>query len=84
MIQFLPICAGLAVKSGLPAAEGLRSITINAARICGTADRVGSLEIGKDGDVVIFDGNPLEVFTRALCTIIDGKVVYRDENADFL
>ena len=79
MIQFLPICAGLAVKSGLPSQEGLRSITINAARICGTADRVGSLEPGKDGDVVIFDGNPLEVFTSALCTIIEGKIVYQDE-----
>lgn len=84
MIQFLPICAGLAVKSGLPAQEGLRSITINAAKICGVADRVGSLEVGKDGDVVIFDGSPLEVFTRALCTIIEGKIVYQDENAKFL
>jgi imidazolonepropionase-like amidohydrolase len=84
MIQFLPICAGLAVKSGLPAQEGLRSITINAAKICGVADRVGSLEVGKDGDVVIFDGSPLEVFTRALCTIIEGKIVYQDENTGFL
>lgn len=84
MIQFLPICAGLAVKSGLPPQEGLRSITINAARICGVSDRVGSLEPGKDGDVVIFDGNPLEVFTSALCTIIEGKVVYQDEKTNLL
>lgn len=84
MIQFLPICAGLAVKSGLPKEEGMRAITINAAQICGVADRVGSLEIGKDGDVVIFDGNPLEVFTKALCTIIDGKIVYHDEETDIL
>ncbi len=84
MIQFLPICAGLAVKSGLPQQEGLRSITINAARICGVSDRVGSLEPGKDGDVVIFDGNPLEVFTSALCTIIEGKVVYQDEKTNLL
>ncbi len=84
MIQFLPICAGLAVKSGLPPQEGLRSITINAARICGVSDRVGSLEPGKDGDVVIFDGTPLEVFTSALCTIIEGKVVYQDEKANLL
>lgn len=84
MIQFLPICAGLAVKSGLPEEEGLRSITINAARICGTSDRVGSLEVGKDGDVVIFDGNPMEVFSRTLCTIIEEKIVYYDENAGIL
>ena len=84
MIQFLPICAGLAVKSGLPPQEGLRATTINAARICGVSDRVGSLEPGKDGDVVIFDGNPLEVFTSALCTIIEGKVVYQDEKTNLL
>lgn len=84
MIQFLPICAGLAVKSGLPQQEGLRSITINAAKICGVSDRVGSLEPGKDGDVVIFDGSPLEVFTSALCTIIEGKIVYQDEKANLL
>lgn len=84
MIQFLPICAGLAVKSGLDMEEGLRSITINSAEICGVADRVGSLEVGKDGDVAIFDGNPLEVFTKALYTIIEGKIVYHDENMEDL
>lgn len=84
MIQFLPICAGLAVKSGLSEEEGFRSITINAARICGVADRVGSLEVGKDGDVAIFDGNPMEVFSRTLCTIIEEKIVYYDENAGIL
>ena len=84
MIQFLPICAGLAVKEGMPPEEGLRAITINAARICGVEERVGSLAIGKDGDVVIFDGNPMEVFTRTLCTIIDGKIVYFDEDSGIL
>ena len=82
MIQFLPICAGLAVKSGLDMEEGLRSITINPAKICGVADRVGSLEVGKDGDVAIFDGNPLEVFTKVLYTIIEGKIVYHDEKME--
>ena len=84
MIQFLPICAGLAVKEGMPPEEGLRAITINAARICGVEDRVGSLAVGKDGDVAIFDGNPMEVFTSVLCTIIDGNVVYYDEESGFL
>ena len=83
-IQFLPICAGLAVKAGMPKEEGLRSITINAARICGVDDRVGSLAVGKDGDVVIFDGSPMEVLTRALCTIIEGKIVYYDEECGLL
>ena len=82
-IQYLPICAGFAAKEGLGIEEGLKAITINAAEICGVAHRVGSLEVGKDADIAIFDGNPMEVFTHTLYTIIDGKVVYdkaREEN----
>ena len=84
MIQFLPICAGLAVKEGMPREECLRAITINAAKICGVDSRVGSLAAGKDADVVIFDGNPMEVFTSALCTIINGKIIYYDEESGIL
>ena len=76
MIQYLPLCAGLAVKQGLPMEEGIKAITINAARICGVADRVGSLKKGKAADIAIFSGNPMEVFTRTLYTIINGEVVY--------
>lgn len=83
-IQFLPICAGLAVKAGMDMEEGLKAITINAARICNVADRVGSLAVGKDADIAIFDGNPMEVFTRTLCTIVDGKIVYYDEQSQML
>lgn len=79
-IQTLPLCAGMAVKSGLPMEEGLRAITVNAARICGVSDRMGTLEPGKDADVAIFSGNPMEVFTRTLYTIIDGRVVYEAED----
>lgn len=75
-IQSLPLCAGLAVKAGLPLEEGLRAITINAARICGAEDRLGSMEPGKDADIAIFDGNPMEVFTQTMYTIINGRVVY--------
>lgn len=63
--------------------EGLKAITINAAKICRVDGRVGSLELGKDGDIAIFTGNPMETFTKTLYTIIDGKVVYdyqRDKN----
>lgn len=77
LIASLPLCAGLAVKAGLPMEEGFKAITINAAKICGVADRVGSLEVGKDADIAIFDGNPMEIFTKTLYTIIDGKIVYR-------
>ncbi len=86
MIQFLPICAGLAVKAGMSPEEGLRSITINAAKICGVDDRVGSLAPGKDADIAVFTQNPMEVFARTLYTLIDGEIVYsaagRDGAAD--
>lgn len=76
-IQYLPICAGFAAKEGLGIEEGLRAITINAAQICNVSDRVGSLEVGKDADIAIFDANPMETFTKTLFTIIDGDIVYR-------
>lgn len=79
MIQYLPLCAGLAVKGGLPMEEGLKAITINAARICGVADKVGSLKKGKHADIAIFSGNPMEVFTKTLYTIINGKIIYNVE-----
>lgn len=82
ILQYLPICAGLAVKNGLPLEEGLKAITINAAKICRVDDRVGSLEPGKDADIAIFTGNPMETFTKTLYTIINGEVIYdsqRDE-----
>lgn len=78
MIQYLPLCVGLAVKHGLPMEEGLKALTINAARICRVDDRVGSLKKGKDADIAIFSGNPLEIFTETLYTIIDGKIIYEN------
>ncbi len=77
LIQSLPLCAGIAAKEGLGIEEGLKAITINAAEICGVASRVGSLEVNKDADIAIFDGNPMEVFTKCLYTIIDGQIVYK-------
>lgn len=79
-IQYLPLCAGLAVKAGLPLMEGFKAITLYPAILCGVQNRLGSLEVGKDADIAIFDGNPMEVFTRTLYTIIDGNVVYDSEN----
>lgn len=76
LIRYLPLCAGLCVKQGLTMEGGLKAITIHAAQICGVADRVGSLEPGKDADIALFTGNPMETFTKTLCTIIDGEVVY--------
>lgn len=84
IIQSLPICAGLAAKAGLGIEEGLKAITINAAEICNVSKRVGSLEIGKDADIAIFDGNPMETFTNCLYTIINGEVVYDAKKEDEL
>ncbi len=78
-IQHIPMCAGMAVKAGLPEEEAWKSITINPAEIAGIADRVGSIEEGKDADIVIFKGNPLlDVDYETAMTIIDGKIVYKN------
>ncbi len=75
-IAFLPICAGMAVKHGLPYEAALRAITITPAEILGVADRVGSIEKGKDADLRILDGDPLDLMTRVEKVIIDGRVEY--------
>ena len=79
VIQSLPLCAGMAVKNGLDAEEAMKAITIYAAKICRVDDHVGSLEVGKDGDIAVFDGNPLELFTHCRYTIINGSLVYQNE-----
>lgn len=74
--QYLPLCAGLAVKSGMDPFAALQAITINAAKHIGAEERVGSLEIGKDGDFVIADGNPMVSDTNVKYVLIDGNVTY--------
>ena len=77
--QYLAMCAGQAVRAGLPMEEGWKAVTINPAQSIGIADRVGSLEPGKDGDAVIWSDDPLvNVGASAVCTVIDGKVVWQD------
>ncbi len=73
-LRLLPQLAGNAVAHGLPYDAALAALTINPARIFGAADRLGSLEIGKAGDVVVWDGDPLEVSTRPIAVLIDGRV----------
>ena len=60
----LPIFAGLAVRAGMAEEDALKAITINAARISGIADRVGSLEKGKDADVIVLSGHPFDLMTQ--------------------
>lgn len=76
----LRICAGMCHKAGLPLDEAMRSITINAAKILGLEERVGSIEVGKDADIAIFDQNPVENLTaECMGTLVDGKIVYLKE-----
>lgn len=76
LIQSLPLCAGLACKSGLPLEQAYLSITYYPADILGVADRIGSLEPGKNADIAVFTGNPMETFTDTLYTILDGEIIY--------
>ncbi|GAA2172464.1 amidohydrolase [Arthrobacter parietis] len=80
-INFLVHQATLSVKEGLDPVTALRSITINPAKVLGLAERIGSLEPGKDADVVLWSGDPLDVMQRALTVWIGGKEVYRYDEA---
>ncbi|MBQ7353972.1 MAG: amidohydrolase [Clostridia bacterium] len=76
-LHYLPMCAGLAEDAGLPYEEAWKAITINPATQTGIGDRVGSLEVGKDGDLVIWTDDPITtVGAAAEVTVVDGKVVY--------
>ena len=74
--QYLRLCAGLAVKEGMKEFDALKAITINAAEHAGVADRVGSLEEGKDADIVIMNGCLFESQSDVIATYIDGKKVF--------
>lgn len=76
-INFLIYQAALAVKEGLDPETALRAVTINPARVLGLDHRIGSLEAGKDADVVLWSGDPLDVMQRALTVWIGGREVYR-------
>jgi len=74
-IQYLPLCAALAVRSGMAEEDALKAITIWAAEILGVADRIGSLEEGKDADIVVWTGKPLSLEADASVVLINGKIV---------
>lgn len=80
-LHYLSLCAGLAHKAGLDEIEALKAITINPAEIIGLEDRIGSIEEGKDADIVIFNGNPIkDVDFETYTTIINGKIVYKNNS----
>jgi len=80
-INFLIHQATLAVKEGLDPVTALRAVTINPARIIGVDARLGSLSVGKDADLVIWSGDPLDVMSRAELAFVDGREIYRYDYA---
>jgi imidazolonepropionase-like amidohydrolase len=66
---------GAAVREGLPEGEALRAVTINAARLCGIEDRVGSIKPGKDADFVLYDGKPMDYRTKVVAVWCNGVQV---------
>lgn len=74
--RWLGLHAGLAVREGMPEDEAMKAITINAAEILGIADRVGSIEVGKDADIVVWSGHPFCSLSVAEKVFIEGRVVY--------
>ena len=77
-LQYLPMCAGLAVDGGMDAEEAWKAITVNPAGALGISHRVGSLEPGKDADIVIWSADPITTLAAAaVVTIIDGNVVWK-------
>ncbi len=78
-IQYLPICAALAVREGLDEETALAAITLHAARAVGLDDRIGSLEVGKDADLAMFTDHPFDFRARCTMTMINGQIVYREE-----
>lgn len=74
-LQYLPICAALASREGMEEEEALRSITINAAEALNVAHRVGSIEPGKDADIVVYSGHPFDLRNKVKFVMINGEIV---------
>ena len=75
--EYLPLCAALAMKSGLDEMEALKAITINPAKILGLDDQIGSIKEGKDADLIICDSSLLDAMNHVDYTIINGKIAYQ-------
>ncbi|MEO5953951.1 MAG: amidohydrolase [Chloroflexia bacterium] len=75
-IQYLPLCLIMAVKEGLPRETALRVLTRNPAEIMGVSDRIGSLAPGKDADIVIWSGDPLDIYQRPQSVYVSGQLTH--------
>ncbi|MCP4250600.1 MAG: amidohydrolase family protein [bacterium] len=82
-IRLLPLEAAKCIKwGGLDAEEALRLITINPARQLGIDHRVGSIEVGKDADLAVFNGHPLNSFSKCVLTLIEGEVFFEHDRPE--
>ncbi|MCL2497632.1 MAG: amidohydrolase [Symbiobacteriaceae bacterium] len=75
--KWLPYHVGLAIREGLDITTAFRAVTLTSAEHIGVADRVGSIEVGKDADIAIFNGFPFDNLVSCVLTMIDGKVLHR-------
>ena len=80
-VKFLMEAARLAVRGGMEPEDALRAVTIDAARIAGVADRVGSIAPGKDADLVLYTGDPFDYRTRVAAVFCGGKRIREEETA---
>ncbi|TLS35716.1 amidohydrolase [Pseudalkalibacillus caeni] len=76
-IQYLNIAAAIAVREGLQEDRAIEAITINPARSLGVEDRIGSLEVGKDADIVLWSHHPFHYLAKPIITMIDGKIIHK-------
>lgn len=81
-VQHLLLCAGVAVREGMPAEDALRAVTLRAAEVCRIQNRVGSLEPGKDADFIVLSGEPFQLSTQVDLTVIEGRIAFcREQDA---
>ena len=73
-VQYLQLCAALAIRDGMERYEALKAVTINPAKICGIFDKVGSINAGKDADLVVFEDSPFDIMKKPLMIICNGEI----------
>lgn len=76
-VQYLNVCAALAVREGLDEQKALEGITITAARNIDVADRIGSIEVGKDADLVLWSHHPFQFLAKPVMTMVEGEIIYQ-------
>ncbi len=74
-IQYLMLCVAIAIREGMNEYEALKAITINPAKMCGIDNRVGSIKIGKDADLVVFESSAFNLFSKPVMVLCNGEII---------